>query len=241
MLTKIEVISERYEVPVMLLGAFYPNQNPIRILDISGLEPVKAEITTTPFSQDGELFQNARVSKRNIVLKLGLNPNWVDQTMSSLRQLLYKYFLPKSSCTLTFYSDDMPVVQIQGYVEDFEPNMFSQDPEIQISIICPQPDFVEIGRTTYYGTDRPTTNIYLQNDGTVETGFELELDLIGSSTIENLRVQRLQADGSWNTFETRLVNASSEYYFYLSTRKNYKRTRYTKNQMDRKSISFPIC
>jgi hypothetical protein len=228
MLTKVEVTSARLEVPVLLLGEFYPNQNPIQILDISGLEPVDAEITTTPFAQDGELFLNARLSKRNIVLKLGFNPNWVDQTVSSLRQMLYKYFLPKAWCKLRFYSNDMPTVEIEGYVESFEPNIFSQDPEIQVSVLCPQPDFVGIDRTTYYGNDISAIQLSIEYYGTVETGFELKLDLFGSTTVENFLVQRQRPDLTWDTFETRLVNANSAYYYYLSTIKNYKRTRYTK-------------
>lgn len=127
-------------------------QGPIQIRDISGLEPVKAEIISIPSNQDGELFQHARVGKRNIVLKLGLNPNWVDQTMSSLRRILYNHFPPKASRTLRFYSDDMPVVEIGGYVESLEPNMFSQDPEIQVSIICLKPNFGDpINGTLYAG------------------------------------------------------------------------------------------
>jgi hypothetical protein len=77
------------------------------------------------------------------VLTLGLNPNWVDQTVASLRRVLYRYLMPEAWTKLRFFSDDMPTVDIEGYVESFDPNMFTQDPEIQVSIICPKPDFIE--------------------------------------------------------------------------------------------------
>jgi hypothetical protein len=138
-LTKVEVL----EPTILSLELGGANQSPIQIRDISGLEPVKAEITFVPSNQDIDLFQNARLGKRNIVFKLGLDPNWIDQTMSSLRRLLYAHFPPKEWRSLRFYSDDMPMVEIGGYVESVEPNMFSQDPEMQISIICPRPNFAD--------------------------------------------------------------------------------------------------
>jgi hypothetical protein len=148
MLTKVEVIGASAGMLTLLLGG--PNQSPIQIRDISGLEPVKAEITTVPSNKDGDLFQNARLGKRNIVFKLGLDPNWVNQTMSTLRHMLYTHFPPKTWRTLKFYSDDMPTVEVGGYIESNEPNMFSQDPEIQISIICPKPKFVGLNGITEY-------------------------------------------------------------------------------------------
>ncbi len=119
-----------------------PNQAPIQIRDISGLEPVKAEITTVPSNLDGELLQHVKLGKRNIVFKFGLDPNWVDQTMASLRRMLYEILSPKSFHKFQFGSDDMEPVEIGGYIESIEPNMFSQDPEMQVSVICINPYFV---------------------------------------------------------------------------------------------------
>jgi hypothetical protein len=148
MLTNVKVLGSSTGTLSLALGG--TNQTPIQILDISGLEPVKAEITTVPSNNDGDLFQNARLGKRNIVLKLGLDPNWIDQTMSSLRRMLYDHFPPKTWRTLQFYMDDMPTVEVGGYIESFEPNMFSQEPEIQISVICPKPKFIGLDGVTEY-------------------------------------------------------------------------------------------
>lgn len=147
MLTYVKVVgSSTGDLLIALDG-----QGPIQIRDISGLEPVKAEIISVPSNQDGELFQHARVGKRNIIFKLGLNPNWVDQTMSTLRRLLYTHFLPKASISLWFYSDDITQVGIRGYVESNEPNRFSQDPEVQISVICLKPNFFNPDGTIHAG------------------------------------------------------------------------------------------
>ncbi len=194
MLTKVEVFGP---VPLILpLGENESNTDPIQIRDVQGLGPVKANVNTTPFgSFDGESYTGSSVGKRNIVLTLGLNPNWKDQSITSLRQLLYTYFMPKRSVTLHFFSDTMSTVKIDGYIEGFEPNMFSKDPEIQVSIICPLPDFVEITPITATGVvddiDFGAGSSAIQYKGTVPTGFVLRIEEIagtpaytGSFTIE---------------------------------------------------------
>ncbi len=151
MLTEVLVIDSGSTVLLKIaLGG--PNQFPIQIRDISGLEPVKAEITTVPSNLDGELLQHVKLGKRNIVFKFGLDPNWIDQTISSLRRMLYEKLPPKTFRKFQFGSDDMEPVEIGGYVESIEPNMFSQDPEMQVSVICVNPYFVSyINGTKYIG------------------------------------------------------------------------------------------
>lgn len=177
MITKVEIFSPQPDAPILPLGGFMPSEDAVQIRDIQGLGPVKADLATTPFATGrGELYQGGTTGKRNIVLTLGLNPDWVEQSMSSLRQLLYRYFLPEAWTKLRFTSDYLPQVEIEGYVESFEPNMFSQDPEVQISIICPRPDFVDVSATIIYGTvDDGTIETEFEYLGTVETGYELRV------------------------------------------------------------------
>jgi hypothetical protein len=161
------------ELPVSDQGR--AETDPIQIRDISGLEPVKANVNTTPFgSVDGEAFTGASVPKRNIVITFGLNPDWDTWTIRSLRRLLESYFMPKQATKLEFESDDMSTVQIAGYVESFEPNLFSKDPEIQVSVICPDPYFTAIDPVVATGlsSDEPKEIDY---SGTIETGFVLEV------------------------------------------------------------------
>lgn len=178
MITKLEVFSAQPNAPELSLGGFSPNLDPVQIREIDGIDPVKATIVSTELATgDGEVYQGSSVGARNIVMKLGLNPDWVDQTVSSLRRLLYRYFLPKAWCKLRFFSDDMETVDIEGYVETFQANMFSQDPEIQISVICHKPDFIAIDSTIYYGiVDDGSAQLEFEYTGTVETGFEVRVD-----------------------------------------------------------------
>jgi hypothetical protein len=158
-LKRMEVTSQFPGAPAIPLGGFMPNDDPVQIRKIDGLGPVKSDISSTPFATGrGELFQGNSTGKRNIVLTLGLNPNWQDQTMTSLRQLLYRYFMPENWSMFRFITDDLPTVYINGVVESFEPNIFEQDPEIQVSILCPKPDFIDVDATLI--TVRSTRHVY---------------------------------------------------------------------------------
>lgn len=164
--------------PALSLGGFMPSDDPVIVRGIDGLGPVKSDITTTPSGTSrGETYQGSSTTKRNIVLTLGLNPDWSTQTMSSLRQLLYAYFMTQQWCKLRFFSDELPTTDIEGYVESFDPNMFSQDPEIQISVINPRPDFIEIDATILRGVvDDGSNQEVVDYLGSVDTGFELRVD-----------------------------------------------------------------
>lgn len=178
MLQKVEVFSSNPSAPELPLAGLSPSSDPIFIRSIQGLEPVKAEIVTTPLATGrGETRQGSSTGKRNIVLSLGLNPDWVEQTMATLRQQLYRYFMPEEWCKLRFISDHLPTVDIEGYVESMDPNIFTEDPEYQISIICPQPDFVDVDATIYNGVvDDGTIELEFEYIGTVKTGFEVRID-----------------------------------------------------------------
>lgn len=203
-----------------------PSSDPVHIRGVDGLGPVKAELVSTQSgSGRGEIPQGSSVGKRNIVLTLGLNPDWEEYTISSLRQLLYRYFLPTQWCKLRFFTDDIGVVDIEGDVESFEPNLFAQDPEMQISIICYKPDFVSADATIINGVvDNGTIESVFDYIGSVGTGFELRVesatanpDYTGKFTIT------VKAPLTPQIFEVTPVTVNVLKYFKLSTVRNAKR------------------
>lgn len=227
MITKIELFTLQPDAPVLPLGGFMPNDDPVQIRGITGLEPVKANIALTPYASGrGSLYQGSTTPERNIVLSLGLNPDWEgQQTMASLRQVLYRYLMPQHWIKLRFFSQELPDVDIEGYVESFEPNMFSQDPEMQASIICPKPDFIEADATIFDGTvDDGTLEEEFEYAGTIETGFEMRIDATvnnpgytGSFTV------KLTSFGEDQIFTITPVTVDGQRYFKLSTVRNVKR------------------
>ena len=113
----------------------------IAITKIEGLGPVKADINSTEISSgDGARFNSARISTRNIVFTFRLLEA---PTVEDSRQKTYKYFPIKTNVTLLFETDNR-LCQITGYVESNKPNIFSEEEDTQISIICPNPYFISM-------------------------------------------------------------------------------------------------
>jgi Phage tail protein len=188
MLTKMEVFSPS----LLSIPAFEfddngnANLDKIQIHDIAGLDPVTAAINTSQYgSIDGSYYTGSSVGQRNIVLSVGFHPDWNDYTMEDLRMILYQYFMPKRQVTMQFESTHLPEVTIDGFVESLTPNIFSQDPEIQISIICPNPDFVAIESLEIDGVVSaitPVTFTPIAYEGSIETPMDVTIKTSAGGT-----------------------------------------------------------
>ena len=136
-----------------------PEKTGLFIRSIEGLGPGKASINTTDIaSDDGSIFNSARSEQRNIVLTLGcLIADGVTNSIETARQLTYKYF-PKKKPLKFYILTDNRELEITGYTESNEPDIFTQDETTQISIICPDPLFYSAGEggthtTVFNGVD----------------------------------------------------------------------------------------
>lgn len=147
--------------------------------NIDGLDPVKATIVSSDFATlDGTQFQSAKRQSRNLLVYLGLEPDYISTSVRDLRQGLYNWFMPKSSVNLRFFDTDGPTVSIDGVVEDMDAPLFAKEPQAIISIICHDSDFVELTSESGSGnTVSDTTEFLVQYDGTVETGIKFTLNL----------------------------------------------------------------
>jgi hypothetical protein len=174
--TKVEVTNRRGNI---LTLAILEDENPYQIADIDGLDPVQAVLTSSSYAgTDGEAFQFAKRGARNIKIKLDLEPDFMDDTYTTLRQGLYPFFMPKSEINLRFYSDTGLYVDIKGIVEECSSPLFDQDPNVDISIMCYDPDFVDPRMVTVNGvTTSGTTPIVLNYPGNIETGVVVTLNL----------------------------------------------------------------
>lgn len=183
MLTEVKAYSEWSEAPTLpLADGGRAETDLIQVRNIEGLQPVKASVNTTPFGAvDGASFVGSNVLSRNIVLTLHPNPNWKSWTYESLRKLLYDYFMPKRKVRLVFYSDDMIPVEILGIVEDVNVNIFSKDPELIVSIICPDPYFTAVepvvisGQTIHSRVEAPGLVVLIDYKGNIEAGVNLKV------------------------------------------------------------------
>lgn len=174
MLDKVEVLTEQ---GVLLTLPLQDISQGYSVQDIDGLDPVKATIVSSTFGQmDGEQYQSSRREKRNIILTLGYEPDYIMGTVQDLRKKLYSFFMPKSRVLLRFFQTGEPVVQIYGRVESFNSPKFAKEPTAVISMLCFDPDFynptpvVLSGNTTSSTVE--TTHAY---PGSVETGILFRL------------------------------------------------------------------
>ena len=173
------------------------------VKDIQGLDPVQATLVSSNFATlDGEEYQSSSLEKRNIHILLEYNPDYtLDQTVRGLRQQLYPFFRPKSPITLKFYMTDGLVVQIDGRVETMEAPLFTNEPSIDISILCFKPDFINPTPVVVTGfSTSDTTPTVVDVDGTEDTGIELVLT-VTRATMSEFTVYHTPPGGSVVTLQ----------------------------------------
>jgi hypothetical protein len=200
-LTTVEARSPRGDLLVFPLE---DDSSGFRVAKIEGLDPVKATLVSTSFAgNDGEQYQSSRRQTRNILLNIELDPDPEVETVRDLRKRLYKVFMTESEVRLTFILEEGLTVDIVGRVESCETDHFSQEPAVDISIICFEPDFYDptsLLVTGMFTTDSNPKSITY--DGSVEVGVEITLGPVNDPiseftiyhTLPNDEVRTLEFD-----------------------------------------------
>lgn len=149
------------------------------VANIDGLGPVKATLVSSSFAgRDGEQYQSSRREARNLKFKLELDPDPEFETVWDLRKRLYKIFMTEAQVKLTFVLVDGLNIDIDGVVESCDPDHFSQEPAMDISVMCFEPDLIDPNPVTVIGaTTADETAITIEYEGTVETGIQLVLNV----------------------------------------------------------------
>jgi hypothetical protein len=174
MLTKVEA---RTRLGALLAFQLDDISSGFIVKEIEGLDPVKATLVSSTFALlDGSQYQSSKRENRNIKVKLGLDPDYTFDTVEDLRNRLYTFFMPKSEVDLRFYNSSNLIVSTWGRVETCESPLFTKEPQVDISIICFDPDFidqelVELNDTT----TEDETEFLIEYSGTVSTGIEFTL------------------------------------------------------------------
>ena len=173
------------------------------VREIAGLDPVKATLVSSTMAQvDGAQYQTARRDPRNITMKLGLKPDLVvaGATTADLRTNLFKYAMPKSIVLLKFYVDGSLFAETASVVESLSNSMFSDDPEVDFSFMCYDPDFYSPDSVTFTGaTTSGSTPQVLTYDGTTEAGILFTLNF--NQSVSNFTIHNTQPDGTTQAFE----------------------------------------
>lgn len=156
------------------------------VKEVEGLDPVKATLVSSSFANmDGEQYHTSRREARNIKIKLGLEPDWAAEDVKNLRDQLYDFFMPKTKALLGFHMFDVHATnileqtldaQIEGRIESFDSAMFTDEPEVDISLMCFDPDFYNPTEVIFDGMSvSDLTETVLPYTGSVETGATFTL------------------------------------------------------------------
>ncbi len=215
MLNTIQAYSLEPNAPVLALDAngrvetdFFQIQN------ITGLDPVKATINTTQLgSMDGAVYSGSSVPFRNIVITVRTNPDWRTWKPQALRKLLYAYFAPKSPILLRFLSDDRAPMEITGYVEDINVDLFAPDNAYGISIICPDPYFTSVDPVIVTGHSQDPA-ITLSYDGDIPTGITVGIESTASSVSTDVDIR---VGDPWESYFNVTALIDDAQYFVLSS------------------------
>lgn len=181
------------------------NEDKWQITSVTGLNPPPASISTSVVAGfDGERFNSSRLDKRNIVISFVINSQ-----VEKNRMLLNSVIFPKRYIKI-YYKNSSKNLYIEGYVESFEYDIFSEKCACQLSVICPTPFWIDNNVTSVSLTsvidllEFPfsippegiafsefvgiQTNI-VANNGNIQTGIEIEIEALHNiirPTIMNL-------------------------------------------------------
>jgi hypothetical protein len=177
MITKVEVRNKQGSLLSLQLD---DDTDSFLVLGIDGLGPVKATLVSSSFAGlDGEQLNSKRRETRNIKIQMGLRPDpAAAETVEGLRFQLYAFFMPESDVSLRFYTDGDLTLDILGTVETCDPAIFSQESDMDISIMCYSPDFFDPTPEIVTGnTTSTSTTTVISNDGFIETGMVFTLNV----------------------------------------------------------------
>ena len=174
------------------------------VKEILGLGPVKATLVSSSFANvDGEQYHSSRRDARNIIVKLGLDPDYGTGSVYDLRSKLYDFFMPKTQARLTFemfdkFSESVleqyKIVDILGRIETCEPDMFSKEPSVDISLMCFAPDFFEPDPVIFSGQTFDGINrTDLHYKGSVESGVIFRI--FPNRSLSTFTLRHLRPDG----------------------------------------------
>lgn len=145
------------------------------VKNVTGLEPPGRSVAIARTASGGR-FQGVTVEDREVVVLIGLQPDWdAGETPKLLRDNLYTMintgYDPKVLITL-IADGGVKLASVPAYVTQFEAALFSKDPAVQITFTCLNPTFKARAVTKYPKSALSEKAPDIYNFGTAETGFQ---------------------------------------------------------------------
>lgn len=138
-------------------------------------------------------YYNMVLGPRTVVFLIKLNPEYqVNQTLGDLRDILYKIISYNASgiIEIRFMNEEVNVASLTAFISKVETNLFSSEPELQITFTCNDPFFRASGSIVIdeFVTLPPPTEtsspIFVFDDdaSTAPHGCILHIHMYGSSS-----------------------------------------------------------
>lgn len=175
--------------------------NGLYIEDVDGLGPVKAQIAQSdPATRDGTQFHSGKRGARNLVITLGLEPDYSTEDVTDVRDRVYNFFMTNTTVKLRLIDDRPLTVDISGRVESCEPAIFTREPQVVISIMCFDPDFVNITEVVHESESvNDSDEELILYTGTVGTGVVFTINI--DRTVSEITIYHRAPDDQIKTLE----------------------------------------
>jgi len=196
--TSVEIHPENSDDYAVLSFRDSRRENPYNIKEITGLD-ADAIIPRYYVASGASNFYNLSLEKRDVVLKIQLNPRYgLYESVSDLRDALYKMIASSRTgkVQLQFKNGTDVSAAISGFVSKFEAALFEKDQEIQLTLSCTDPMLRAITPVMMsLKTPNPAIVDIFDNQSTAPHGFKFEIDITANIT-DSLLLQAPN-DSSW--------------------------------------------
>lgn len=147
--------------------------------DVQGLDPPKINAVVEGFDAIGTPVMGASVDTRTIAFKIGLNSQ-SGKTNSELRDAIYRFM----NRTVVIQLMNGPIVQAEttGYIQQLDIELFTNQPEVTVSIECDDGEFSAPNSIAIPITDiDKAVPIINYHEGTAPTGLDLKFKYVSGS------------------------------------------------------------
>jgi len=203
LLTRVEVVSPVGQSADLMLSDV---SSGYLVEEILGLGPTKAALVSTSFpNTDGEHYYTSKRESRNLNIKVRLVPDYVSETVSTLKEKIYNVLMTNAPVTLYFHLFDQfatnifeqnKVLRLNGIVESNEIDSFSNTPVMNAVVVCHRPNYEELDWVTHEGESvNDMTYEKLVYPGSIDTGVVFTLK-VNRSLLEDISIYKKQPGGS---------------------------------------------
>lgn len=152
------------------------------VKSVTGLEPPDRNIAIARTSSGGK-FQGVTTEDREVVVLLGLNPDWdAGETPALLRQNLYTMLEPgyDPRVDIQLWAGDTAQFHEFAYVDKFEASIWDANPACQMTFVTLNETFRAMKRKTYNPGNLSEKHPSIYNPGTAQTGFQFAVRFDGT-------------------------------------------------------------